>query len=65
MNQDEIDALSRVKPVDYLFFWSIVKPDPQSAEVPLSYYLFYRADDPAMDGVYGGKVYFCALWINL
>jgi hypothetical protein len=60
MDQDEIDALSRVNPVDYIFFWSIVKPDPQSAEVPLSYFLFYRADDPAMDSVYGGKVYFCS-----
>jgi len=60
LTQEEIDARSRVKPVDYLFFWGIVKSHPDSAEVSLSYFLFYRADDPGMNGDYGGKTYNCA-----
>jgi hypothetical protein len=59
MDQDEIDALSKVKPVGYLFFWSIVKVNPNTAEVSLSYFLFYRANDPAMNTDYGGKWYNC------
>ena len=29
-------------------------------EVLLSYFLFYRADDPAMNWDYGGKTYICS-----
>jgi hypothetical protein len=59
LNQEEIDALSKIKPVDYISFRSITKSDPNTAEVSLSYLLFYRANDPDLNYVNGGKAYNC------
>jgi cbb3-type cytochrome oxidase subunit 3 len=60
LTQEEVDALSRVKPVDYLIFNSIIKSDSKTAEVSLSYKLFWRADDPGLNWDNGGKTYYCS-----
>ena len=61
LTRDEIDALSRISPVNYMFFERIVKSDPYTAEVELTFTHNYQVDAKTpIIGQNSGITYTCS-----